>query len=96
MGAHDNQVAASGLRCFDNRSGWVCVWNMHEFCSYPDLLRHGSNIIEHFTRTFLAGCVKPLSLLLRGNPSRGVSDAIVAVQLFRYGNDRHLSILGLC
>src|SRR5262249_5469700 len=46
---------------------------MQEFCRYPDLLRHSSSFIEHFVRTFLAGCVKAINHFLRGNPSRGVS-----------------------
>ena len=50
---------------------------MQEFCRYPDLLRHSSSFIEHFARTFLAGCVKAINLFLRGNPSRSVSGPIV-------------------
>ena len=50
---------------------------MHEFCRYPDLLRHSSSFIEHFARTFLVGFVKAISLFLRGHPSRGVPAPIV-------------------
>ena len=60
---------------------------MQEFCRYPDLLRHSSSFIEHFARTFLAGCVKAINLFLRGNPSPGVSAPIVDRQRFRYGDD---------
>ena len=72
MRGHDDQVAASGLGCFDNRSGWVRIRSMQEFCRYPDLLRHSSSFIEHFVRTFLVDCVKTINLFLRGHPSRGV------------------------
>src|SRR6516165_7768249 len=57
MRGHDDQVAASGLCCFDNRSGWVLIRNMQEFCRYPGLLRHSPSFIEHFVRKFLAGCL---------------------------------------
>ena len=77
MRGHDDQVAASGLCCFDNRGGWVRIRNVQEFCGYPDLLRHSSSFIEHFARMFLAGCVKMINLFLRRNPSRGVPAAIV-------------------
>jgi hypothetical protein len=96
MRGHDDQVAAPGLCCFDNRSGWVRIRNMQEFCRYPDLLRHSSSFIEDFARTFLAGCVKPIKLFLRGNPSRGDSAPKVDRQRFRYGDDCHFSIQGLC
>jgi hypothetical protein len=67
MRGHDDQVAASGLCCFDNRSGWVRIRNMQEFCRYPVLLRRSSSFIERFARTLLAGCVKAINLFLRGN-----------------------------
>jgi hypothetical protein len=75
MGGHDDQVAASGLCCFDNRSGWVRIRNMQEFGRYPDLLRHSSSFIKDFTRTFLAGCVKTIKIFLRGYIYRGVQVA---------------------
>src|SRR6516164_9633457 len=68
MRAHDYQVAASGLCCFDNRSSWVLIRNMQEFYRYPDLLRHSSGFIEHFACTFLADCVKAIKHFPR-NPS---------------------------
>jgi hypothetical protein len=45
---------------------------MQEFYRYPDLLCHSSSFIEHFTRMFLAGCLKTIKRLRRGNPSPGV------------------------
>src|SRR5271163_2447435 len=96
MRGHDDEVAASGLCRFDNRSRRVRIRNMQEFCRYPDLLRHSSSLIEHLARTVLAGCVKAIKLFLRGNPSRGVSAPIVDRQRFRYGDDCHFSVQGLC
>jgi hypothetical protein len=61
---HDDQAAASGPGCFDNRSGWVRIRNVQEFCRYPDLRRHTSSFIENFARMFLAGCLKPIKLFL--------------------------------
>jgi hypothetical protein len=55
MRAHDDQVAASGLCRFDNRSGWVLIGNMQEFCGYPGLLRYNPSFMKHFARMFLAG-----------------------------------------
>jgi hypothetical protein len=69
---------------------------MQEFYRYPHLLRYGSSFIEHFARTFLAGCVKAIKLLLGGNPSRGVSAPIVDRKRFRYGDDCHFGVQGLC
>src|SRR5215469_4654094 len=69
---------------------------MQEFCRYPDLLSHSSSFIEHFARTFLAGCVKAIKLFLRGNPPRVVSAPIVDEQRFRYGDDCRFSVQGLC
>jgi hypothetical protein len=66
MRGHDDQVATSGLCCFDNRSGRVRIRNMEEFCGYPDLLRHSLSFIEHFACTYLAGCVKAINVFLRG------------------------------
>jgi hypothetical protein len=77
MRGHDDQVAASGLCRFDNRSGRVCIRNMQEFCGNPILLGHISSFIEHFARTFLAGCVKAINLFRRWNPPPGVSAAKV-------------------
>src|SRR5215470_8143484 len=94
MRGHDDQVAASGLCCFDNRSGWVRIRNMQEFYRYPDLLPHSSSFIEHFARTFLAGCLKAIKLFLRGNPSPGVSTAIVDLQRLGYGDDCRSSVQG--
>jgi len=94
MRTHDDQVAAFGLCCFDNRSGWVRIRGMQEFRRYPDLLRHRPGLIEHFARKFLADCVK---VFLRGNPSRGVSEPIEEDRhRFRYGDDCHFSVQGLC
>src|SRR5262249_14407826 len=93
---HDDQVAASGLCCFDNRSGWVRIWNMQEFCRYSDLLRHSLSFIEDFDRTFLAGRVKTFKLFPRGNQRAHVSAPIVDLEWFRYGDDRHFSIQALC
>src|SRR3974390_1310126 len=64
---------------------------MQELYRYPDLLRHSASFIEHFARTFLAGCVKVIKLFLRGNPSPGVSAPKVDLQRFRYGYDCRFS-----
>src|SRR5262249_14583493 len=69
---------------------------MQELCSYADLLRHSSSFIEHFARTFLAGCVKAIKLSLRGNPSDGKVAPIVDLQRFRYGDDCRFSVQGFC
>jgi hypothetical protein len=72
------------------------IRNMQEFYRHPNLLRHSSSFIEHFARTFLPSCVKAIDLLLRGNPSRGVSAPIVDRKRFRYGDDCRFSVQGLC
>jgi len=81
---------------FHNRGGLVRVRNMQEFSSCPDLLRHRSSVIEHPPRKCLAACVKAINFFPRGNPSRDVSRPIVDRQRFRYGNDYHFGIQGLC
>lgn len=96
MRGHNDQIAASGLCCFDNRSGRVRIRNMHEFYRYPDLLRHSSNFIQDLARTFLAGCVKAFILCLCGAPSRGVSASVIYQQRFRHGDDCCFSVHGLC
>jgi hypothetical protein len=68
---------------------------MQEFYRYSDLLRHSSGFIEHFARALLAGCVKAIEHFPRGNPSR-VPASMVYRQRFRYGDDCHFSIQGLC
>ena len=95
MRGHHDQVAASRLCCPNNRNGWVRIRNMQEFYRYPDLLRHSSNFIQDLAHTLLAGCVKAINHFLRGNPSR-VTPPMVYRQRFRYGDDRHFSIQGLC
>src|SRR5262249_11176895 len=69
---------------------------MQEFCGYPDLLRHSASFIEHFARTFLAGCVKAFKHFLRWNPSPGMSAHITIVrQRFSYGDDCRFGVQGL-
>jgi hypothetical protein len=85
MRGHDDQVATSGLCCFDNRSGRVRIRNMEEFCGYPDLLRHSLSFIEHFACTYLAGCVKAINVFLRGHPHN-------RRRWFRYADDCHFSV----
>lgn len=92
MRGHDDQVAASGLCCFDDRSRRVRIGNVQEFYRYPDRLRHGSSFVEHFARAFPARFVKAIKLLLRGNPSGVMSASIVDRQRFRYGDDRDFSV----
>ncbi len=77
MRGHDDQIAAPGLCRFNDRSRRMRIRNMQEFCRHTDLLRHRASFIEHFARTGLAGCVKAIDLVLRRNPSRVVSAAIV-------------------
>jgi len=95
MRGHDDQLAASGLCSVDNRSGWVRIRNVQEFCRYPDPLRHSSNFVQDLARTCLAGCLKAIKHFLRGNPSR-VPGAKVDRHGFRHGDDCHFSIQGLC
>src|SRR5262249_14066874 len=96
MRGHDDQVAASGLCCFDNCRGWVRIRYMQEFCGYPDRLRHSSSSIEHIARTFPAGCVKPITRFLRGNPSRVEAATVVELQRCRDGDDCRFRVQGLC
>ena len=64
MRGHDDQVAASGLCCFDNRSGRVRIRNMQEFYRYPDPLRYRSNFIQDLAHSSLR-CAKGIKHFLR-------------------------------
>lgn len=96
MRGHDDQIAASGLCRFDNRSGRMRIRNVQEFYRYPAPLGHGSSLIEHFPCPLPAGRVKTINLSLRRNPSRVVSAAIIDRLRFSHGDDCRFGIQGFC
>src|SRR5262245_14032239 len=60
--------------------------------SSADIPSHSSSFIEHFARTFLAGCVKAIKLFLPRESTAPKGDR----QRFRYGDDCRFSVQGLC